>query len=258
MQVIIIEDENRTAQDLKQILSDLRSDIEVLTIIDSVEASIDYLSEKGCPDLIFSDIQLADGLSFEIFQEVKITCPIIFCTAFDEYAIQAFNTNGIDYILKPFDKKVVSRSLEKYKNLGTLFTKEKTPESTNLEQIKVLLNNLQSATKTSFLVNYKGKYLPIMTQEIAFFYIEYEIIFLYKFSGERYAINHTMDELEQMAGNTQFYRANRQFLVNFDAIQEVEPYFNRKLFTKLKVQTPEPIIISKLKVTEFLQWMGGR
>jgi two-component system, LytTR family, response regulator LytT len=124
MKAIIIEDEKRTAQDLQQILGDLMPDIEILSIIDSVEESIDYLTEKGCPDLIFSDIQLADGLSFEIFQEVKITCPIIFCTAFDEYAIQAFNTNGIDYLLKPFDKKVIGRSLEKYNNLRGMFEKK--------------------------------------------------------------------------------------------------------------------------------------
>ena len=125
MKAIIIEDEKRTAQDLQQILRDLMPDIEILSIIDSVEESIDYLADNGCPDLIFSDIQLADGLSFEIFQEVKITCPIIFCTAFDEYAIQAFNTNGIDYLLKPFDKKVIGRSLEKYKNLRGMFEKKK-------------------------------------------------------------------------------------------------------------------------------------
>ena len=257
MKAIIIEDEKRTAQDLQQILQDLMPDIEILTVIDSVEGSIDYLAEKGCPDLIFSDIQLADGLSFEIFQEVKITCPIIFCTAFDEYAIQAFNTNGIDYLLKPFDKKVIGRSLEKYKNLRGMFEKKSPSETTNFDQIKDFIDSLQPVQKTSFLVNYKGKYLPIPTHEIAFFYIEHEIAFLYKYSGERYAILHTMDELERMAGK-QFYRANRQFLVNFDSIQEVEPHFNRKLFTKLKVQTPEPIIVSKLKVTDFLTWMGGK
>ena len=150
MKAIIIEDEKRTAQDLQQILRDLMPDIEILSIIDSVEESIDYLTENGCPDLIFSDIQLADGLSFEIFQEVKITCPIIFCTAFDEYAIQAFNTNGIDYLLKPFDKKVIGRSLEKYKNLRGMFEKKAQSNLPISTKSKTLLTVFNPSKKPVF------------------------------------------------------------------------------------------------------------
>lgn len=254
MRVLIIEDEQKTAADLKATLMEMDPGIQVLDILDSVEGSIRYLKTEPSPDLIYMDIQLADGLSFEIFGEVQISCPVVFCTAFDEYAIEAFKVNGVDYILKPFDKEAVGRSLAKVKNLENFFQSK----SNQAEQLSQLLKTLKPASKGSFLVSFKDKMIPISTADVAFFNIEHELTFLYTFSNQRYNLPYTLDELSGQLDDTQFYRANRQYLVNYKAIREVEHYFSRKLLIKLSVSVKEPIIVSKAKAPDFLRWMDGR
>ena len=254
MKVLIIEDEQRTALDLQVILAELDPGIQVLAILDSVEGAIQYLNTQPAPDLIFMDIQLADGQSFEIFQEVDVTSPVIFCTAFDEYALQAFQVNGVDYILKPFDRESLNRALNKVKNLQNFF--QQSPA--NLDKLAELLQQVKPRYKSSFLVGHRDKLLPIATQDIAYFYIEHEITFLHTYDGKRYVVNHTLDELEKSLDPRQFYRANRQFLVNFRAVSEVEHYFARKLLLKLNANTKEPVVVSKAKATEFLTWMEQR
>ena len=254
MKVIIIEDEHITSEELAYYLKKVDTSIEIIETFESVEDSVDYIKNNGCPDLIFSDIQLADGLSFEIYEKVKITCPIIFCTAFEEYAIQAFNTNGIDYILKPFDQKAIERSLSKYKNLTQLF---KENEQNSLDnKIKSLLSQVKTTGKrNSILVNYKGKYFPVSVSDIAYFFTEHEVVWLNKMTGEKYAINYVLDDLESMLDNSMFYRANRQYIINRQAIKEFEPYFNRKLAVKLSQETPQLITISKVKSSDFVRWV---
>ncbi len=254
MKVLIIEDEQRTALNLQAILSDLDPGIEVLGIVDSVEGAIHYFQTHPSPELIFMDIQLADGQSFEIFQEVRIECPVVFCTAFDEYALQAFQVNGVDYILKPFDRESVGRALSKVKNLQNFFQQG----PAGLEKLAELINKMKPTYKTSFLVGHRDKLLPIAASDIAYFYIEHEITFLNTYEGRRYVVNHTLDELEKSLDPRQFYRANRQFLVNYKAVSEVEHYFARKLLLKLNAVTKEPIVVSKAKASEFLSWMEQR
>lgn len=254
MKVLIIEDEQRTALNLQAILMELDSGIQVQGIVDSVEGAIHYLNTHQGLDLIFMDIQLADGQSFEIFQEVDVTVPVIFCTAFDEYALQAFQVNGVDYILKPFDQESVSRALNKVKNLQNFF--QQSPA--NLEKLASLLQHMKPVYKSNFLVGHRDKLLPIAIQDVAYFYIEHEITFLHTYEGKRYVVNHTLDELEKSLDPRQFYRANRQFLVNFRAVSEVEHYFARKLLLKLNANTKEPVVVSKAKASEFLSWMEQR
>ena len=254
MKVLIIEDEQRTALDLKSVLLEVDPATQVLGIVDSVEGAIHYLSTQPAPELIFMDIQLADGQSFEIFGEVKILSPVIFCTAFDEYALQAFQVNGVDYILKPFDRESVSRALNKVKNLQNFF--QQSPAG--LEKLAEMLQQMKPAYKSGFLVGHREKLLPIAAQDVAYFYIEHEITFLHTFDGKRYVVNHTLDDLEKALDPRQFYRANRQFLVNFKAVSEVEHYFARKLLLKLNATTKEPIVVSKAKASEFLTWMEQR
>lgn len=254
MKVLIIEDEQRTALNLQAILSDLDPGIDVLGIVDSVEGAIHYFQTHPSPELIFMDIQLADGQSFEIFQEVRIECPVVFCTAFDEYALQAFQVNGVDYILKPFDRESVGRALAKVKNLQNFFQQG----PAGLEKLADLINKMKPTYKTSFLVGHRDKLLPIAASDIAYFYIEHEITFLNTYEGRRYVVNHTLDELEKSLDPRQFYRANRQFLVNYKAVSEVEHYFARKLLLKLNAVTKEPIVVSKAKASEFLSWMEQR
>lgn len=254
MKVLIIEDEPHTAIDLAQTLKKAEPAIEIENILDSVQRSVEYLSQYAMPELIYMDIQLADGLSFDIFKEVKISCPVIFCTAYDEYALNAFKLNGIDFILKPFDLKSVKQSLDKIRLLKEHFQKAEG----YAESVSTMANRFQPALKSSFLVNYKGKMIPIATADIAYFYIADELTFLFTFTGQKYIVNYSLEVLEGFVDSRQFYRANRQYLVNFDAIKEIEPYLNRKLVVKLNVACVQQILVGKLKVAEFRDWLSNR
>jgi DNA-binding LytR/AlgR family response regulator len=253
MQIVILEDEAKTAADLKETLIQVDRSIEIVKIIDSIEASVDYFQKNGMPDILFSDIQLADGLSFELFKTVNITCPVIFCTAFDEYAIEAFKTQGVDYILKPFDEESIRKSLDKVKQLEQHFTSQ----NSLLKNLgEVLLQ--QKSYKTSFLIAFQGKMIPVATSDIACFYIVDEMVYLHTFSNKKYMTDYSLDEIERMVDPKQYYRANRQFILQFKAIVEVELFFARKLVVKVEVNVPNSIVISKAKASEFLDWMENR
>ena len=254
MKRLLIEDESQTAADLAQTLQRVDPAIEVLKILDSVSSSVHYLSSNPMPELIYMDIQLADGLSFDIFQQVKITCPVVFCTAYDEYAINAFKLNGVDFILKPFDIHSIRKSVDKIALLKAHFQKE----SQYSELLSNLLIAIKPAMKSCFLVNHKGRMIPVATADIAYFYIADELVFIFTFSSQRYIIDHSLEELEKLVDPKQFYRANRQFLISFAAIKEIEPHFNRKLVVKLRVPCSEQILVGKLKVTEFRTWLADR
>lgn len=254
MNILIIEDESRTAVDLQETIKEVEPEAQILGIKDSIDASTAWLQSHASPDLIFMDIQLADGLSFEIFKEVQINCPVIFCTAYDEYAVEAFKVNGIDYILKPFDKESILKALEKVKGLQNFFQRG----ANDLDKLAGLLKTMKTAYRTSFLVSHRDKLLPIAVSDIAFFYIEHEVTFLNTFDGKRYVVNSTMEELERSLDPTVFYRANRQFLMNYANISEVEHFFARKLLIKTKVPTKEQVVVSKAKSTDFLNWMQAR
>ncbi len=204
--------------------------------------------------MAFFDIQLADGQSFEIFKEAEVRCPVIFCTAFDEYAVEAFQTNGVAYILKPFDEKPLTKAIEKVKSLAD-FYKHGNPALVNLAKA---VEKLQPTKKTGFLVSFQGKFLPISTQDIAFFTVMGDTTWLYNFKGESYNLPHTLEELEEMLDGRQFYRANRQYIVNFGAIRHVENDFARKLALKLAIRPPDPVTVSKAKASDFLAWMKER
>lgn len=254
MKMLIVEDEPRTAIDLANTVKEVEPAAEILKITDSIEGTVTFLREHPAPDLIFMDIELADGQSFEIFKQIEVRSPIIFCTAYDDYALQAFQTNSVDYILKPFDAKTVGRAIAKVKGLAD-FYRQGNP---NLAKLSRIMEQLQPMQKTSFLVSFQGKFLPVQVSEIAFFTILGEAVWLFTFKGEHYYISHSLEELEEMVGDKQFYRANRQYLVNFDAIRQVEHGFARKLAVKLAVKTPGPVIVSKAKANDFLRWMNER
>ena len=183
MRILIVEDERRTALDLQATVREVEPDAEFLPILDTVESAIEYFRSRPAADLAFFDIQLADGLSFDIFNEVDVSCPVVFCTAFDEYALQAFQVNSVDYILKPFDRDSVRRALEKVKKLENFFQKKEG----RFERLANLLNTLRpSHTKNVFLVSQRDKLIPVSVADIAYFYIEHEVTFLYTFDGRRF------------------------------------------------------------------------
>lgn len=253
MNIIIIEDEFRAAKSLQNLILDLRPESKIMGVYDSIETSVEALSKEIMPDLIFMDIQLSDGLSFEIFKAIDITCPIIFCTAFDQYMLDAFKSKGIDYILKPFSRDDISEALKKVDELRKFFRKNELPD------IESLLQKIsQPAGKTSFLVFKNQKYTTIPTESIAYFYIHNEITHLVTFDKEQFQLSQPLGQVAEQVSGKQFFRINRQYLVNFKAIKEMEHYFQRKILVKLVIETPEKLLINKDKTHSFFSWLEDR
>jgi two-component system response regulator LytT len=253
MNIIIIEDELKTAQSLEKIILSIKPEAKITGRYQSVERSVEALSEGGQPDLIFMDIQLADGLCFKIFKSVKITCPVVFCTAFDEYSLEAFKSNGVDYVLKPFSIEDIREALRKVDELKNFFQRKSAPDLSDL------LAKLGSpAGKTSFLVFKNQKYTTVQTDNIAFFYIRNDATSIMCFDRQEFALNQSLDQITGAVSAKQFFRVNRQYLVNFKAIKEVEHYFLRKLYVKLVIETPDKLLINKEKSGSFLSWMEER
>ncbi|MEN6618509.1 MAG: LytTR family DNA-binding domain-containing protein [Rikenellaceae bacterium] len=250
MKIIIIEDERLTAENLADIITTLEPDAQIVAILYSIKEAISYFKKHPAPDLIFSDIQLGDGLSFDIFKSLNIPSPVIFCTAYDEYALNAFKANGIEYVLKPFTSKTVADALHKYHSLLNTFTEN----TIHFDAILDILNNTGMKKSSSVLVNYRDKILPINIDDIALFYIEDEITQLLTFSEKKFSVSKNLEELEQLSGND-FFRANRQYLLNRKSIKDISHYFSRKLLVNLVVPFKYPIVVSKEKTPQFLSWL---
>jgi len=252
MNIVIIEDEGVVADELELNIKQLiEVPIEIVQLR-SVKQAIAYFKKEETPDLIISDIQLGDGLSFEIFVEVPVTAPVIFCTAYDEFALDAFKANGIDYILKPFTRQTLDGALQKYRQLKKVFSADQTPQYDALMQ---LLANREQQTAASVLVYHQDKIIPVKLQDIAMFYLENEVTHLLTFSGKTFYPNKNLDELERLSGNY-FFRANRQFLVCRKAIIDVSSFFSRKLSLNLNIPFSEKVIVSKGKAPQFLSWLA--
>jgi DNA-binding LytR/AlgR family response regulator len=252
MKVLIIEDEIKTARELKKQVEQVRDDITVLDLLPSVKAGIQWFTTNPSPDLVFSDIQLADGLSFDIFKTIPVQAPVIFCTAFDEYAIRAFEANGIDYLLKPVDEQRLQQAMDKYEKLKDVFSIEKKNYEKKLDN---LLTQFSGNYKTTLLIHFQEKIIPVKTAEVAFIHYSNGIAGIYTRDNQKYVIPSTLDELEAMLQPELFFRANRQFIINRQAIVNIEHYFSRRLVVRLTIPVPEHIIISKVRSVEFLQWV---
>lgn len=249
LNVLIIEDEAKAARELANMLKLIDNEINVSAILDSVEQSLQWFAANKQPGLILSDIQLADGLCFEIYNQVSIKSPIIFCTAFDEYLMNAFDTNAVSYLLKPVTREKLEKALDKFQTMKQAFEKA---ENNN---ITGLLQQLKYQYKTALLVHHKEKIIPVPVKNIAYFYLDKAYISIITISNQKYHLSSTLDDIEKSLDPGLFYRANRQFLINKAAIVNAERFFARKLVAKLIVDTPEIIIVSKAKASEFLQWM---
>jgi DNA-binding LytR/AlgR family response regulator len=253
MNIVIIEDEIKTAKSLENMILSLRPDARITGQYQSIESSVEALKANAQPDLIFMDIQLADGLSFEIFKAVKITCPVVFCTAFDEYSLEAFKRNGVDYVVKPFSKDDIKNSFAKVDELKNFFQQQVVPDLGDL-----LAKLGTSPAKTSFLVFKNQKYATVQINDIAFFYIRNDSTSIMCFDQQEFSLTQSLDQVAASVSSQQFFRVNRQYLVNFKAIKEVEHYFLRKLYVKLSIETPEKLLINKEKSHSFLRWMEER
>jgi len=251
MRILVIEDELHTAKDLIRTLNGIDDEIEVVKHTLSVKESMDYLIKSPSLDLIFSDIKLGDGNSFQIFDAIDVHVPVIFCTAFDEFALEAFRSNGIDYILKPFSSEAVERALEKYHR----FTHSENAVS-NLQSIVDLMMNRKVHKIKTILVHRGDKIIPVKVDDIVLFYVEDKYSFAHARDGKRYLLSHTLEELNQMFPS-EFYRVNRQYIVRRNAIKEVVHQQNRKLKVILEAVKDRDILVGKLKKTSFLEWLEG-
>ena len=244
--VIIVEDEAGVAANLQYMLTDVAPDMPVLAVLSGVEQTAAWLAANKRPDLAFFDIQLEDGLSFEIFKKAVVDFPVIFTTAYDQYALDAFKTNGIDYLLKPVNEDDLRRSLQKYEQL------------TRPVDAGVIERILQSVSKPlTFLVHFKDKLIPVPAADIAFFYIDNGLVHGCTHTQQVYPIEHTLDELEALLHPQEFFRANRQFIIQRSALKDAVLYFNGRLSLNMKPASSEAVLVSKARVPVFKNWMKG-
>lgn len=243
--VAIVEDETAAAVNLRSMLHSIEPTTEVIAILESVEEAIEFFSSKVEADIIFMDIHLADGDSFRIFRSVDIDIPIIFTTAYDQYAIEAFKVNSIDYLLKPFKEEDLRRALNKLRRL----TANEQNEMSKIDDVAS-----ESMVKT-MLIRYKDRIIPINVEDVAFFYTFSERVTLTTLSGECYHVDKTLETLIQQLPPEQFFRANRQFIVSRRAVKDIAVWFGSRLTLNLSVELPERIVIPKARVAEFKQWL---
>ena len=253
MKVVIVEDEIAASENLIYLLNSIDSTIEILSVIDSVDTAVNYFSIKNDVELIFMDIHLADGISFDIFKKVTINIPVIFTTAYDQYAMQAFKVNSIDYLLKPINEEELGEAIAKFKKIGRV-------EKPINDQMEGVLQLLQAKTRTykkTYLVQRRDELIPIKIDDLAYFHIETGIVKGVTFENQTFIIDKKLEDIENEIDPTIFYRANRQFVVNRNAISNIKYYFNGKLIVNTNPRFEERIIISKAKATEFKNWVNA-
>ncbi len=245
LRAVIIEDETAAAVNLQAILREVAPDVETIATLESVAESVEYLRAAPRIDLLFMDIHLADGDSFRIFDTVEVTVPVIFTTAYDRYALDAFKVNSIDYLLKPLNSADVSRAIEKFRRLT----------GSERRDYGSRVRAMVSGREETFLVHVRDKIIPLHRDKIAFCYTANEKVTAYGFDGETYPLDRTLEALQALLPEADFFRANRQFIVARRAVKEIVVWFGSRLSLSLEVPTPERIVISKARVPEFKAWM---
>lgn len=253
MRVLIVEDEKAAARNLAALLAQVAPKIEIIETLDSVFESVEWFESNSQPDVVFMDIHLADGSAFDIFQRVSISCPIIFTTAYDEYAIKAFKVNSIDYLLKPISEQELQAALDKLAQLRS--------QSQPSEGLENMLQQMihPGSYATHLLVPRSGdKLIPLAITSVEYFYIESGSVRAVTVDATRYTVPYTLDELCDMVDPSRFCRVNRQFLITRDSIADIDLWFGSRLSLNLKLAPGERIVISKTRVSEFKAWFAGR
>ncbi len=249
MNAVIIEDEEFAAKRLSQLITDLAPEINIVAKLTSVENGIQWFSENKMPELIFLDIQLNDGYGFDIIDQLEYHSPIIFTTAYNEYAIRGFKYNGLDYLLKPIVKADLQTALEKFrKNV----TSNQQVSETNFEDLKQLF---KKEYKHRFMVKVGNQYRWFKVEDIAFFKSMEGLIYLFTSEGKSYPIEYSIDQLENILNPIQFFRINRKFMVSVKAVEEIHTYFNSRLLLKLLPKEEEQVIVSRERTSNFKRWL---
>jgi DNA-binding LytR/AlgR family response regulator len=252
MNILIIEDEKHAADRLTRLLKAHFPDANYYADVDSVKSALRWFKENPEPDLIFLDIQLADGLSFDIFNTVQVLSPVIFCTAYDQYAIKAFELNSLDYLLKPIDPMDLEKSVKKYQQLNS--DKEEKP-ALDFSSLQALLENQNQKYKKRFVVKLGDKIVAIETSDIAFFYSENKGTYAQNHQGKSYLIDFSLDQLVDLVDLKKFYRINRKYLASYESLGDIRSYSNSRLKVMLKNNSDNDILMSREKVTDFKNWL---
>ncbi|MDR0686539.1 MAG: LytTR family DNA-binding domain-containing protein [Dysgonamonadaceae bacterium] len=252
MRAVIIEDEAVAAQALQAIIREIDANIEIVAVLQTIEESVEFFGISPCIDLAFMDIHLADGSAFLIFEKIAVPCPVVFTTAYDDYALKAFEVNSIDYILKPIERQGLKRAIDKYRN----FTFQ---PAENGDLLKKLLENVRQSTttyyKSTFLIPVRDKLIPLAVADIACIYIDGRTVKALTFKEETVSLDQTLDDLMLQLKPSLFFRANRQNIVARRAVKDISIWFGGKLSVNLSVATPERIIVSKARAGEIKEWM---
>ncbi|MFC0263229.1 LytR/AlgR family response regulator transcription factor [Fontibacter flavus] len=259
MKVLIVEDEKHNAGKLKRKLQLVGRDIEVLDVTETIEETVNWLKNHQEPDLIFLDIELSDGQSFEIFKRIRVDCPIIFTTAYDEYALKAFELNSIDYLLKPIKEEELSKALAKLENLKKSLGGKLQSHGAFFEK---LLEDLKSSIavhqpkRDRFLSKMGQRLVSVDLKDIAYFFSRNKISHIRTKDGKDYVLDYTMDDIQQMLESTRFFRLNRQVIASIESIDKTNFYFNNKLKISLIPVFEEEVLVSRERAAEYKKWMG--
>lgn len=253
IKAVIVEDESLIARELQNKIAMAAADVQVVEVLPSLKTAKRWFMQNAEPDLLFMDIQLSDGVSFELFEHFDLSCPVIFTTAYDEYAIRAFKVNGVDYLLKPVDNDELKKAIDKCRKL---FESNSKPAASVQELMQALQNPqpVSSLYKEKFIVSVRNNWIPISTKDIACFVRE-NLNYLFTFNGDKYILDYTtLEEVEELLDPKVFYRANRQSIVHIDAIQSVKPHENQKLTLTLKSPLKMEQDVSREKAPGFKKW----
>ncbi|MEA4917558.1 LytTR family DNA-binding domain-containing protein [Proteiniphilum sp.] len=249
MNAVIVEDEFAAAQNLERLLKSIDENIDIIAVLQNVDESIEWFSTNKLPDIIFMDIHLADGDSFSIFKSIEIRCPIIFITAYDQYALKAFEVNSIDYLLKPVSKKSLEKALTKLKDFS--------PNNNNSDVIAQIMKSIHQAGRTHkkcFLIPFKDKLIPVSSDDIAYVYSQNKKAVITCFNKRDYMMDTSLDDFLKQLDPDLFFRANRQFIISHQAVTDLSMWFDGKLAVNLSVATPERIIVSRTRSADFKKW----
>lgn len=253
MNVLIIEDEEPAAGRLKKLLHEIEPDITILDVIVSVKSAIEWLEKNALPDLVLLDIHLADGQSFEIFKKINVAAPVIFITAFDEFAIQAFKVNSIDYLLKPIKKEDLETALQKFHKLHS----EKKNSANDFSKLLATLKDPKPDYKKRFVIRYGDHIKAIEIKDVAYFFTEEKINFLKTNDDKTFPVDYNLDKLETMLDQAIFFRINRQFIIGIHAIEQMFAFSKSRVKVKLIPPTNEDTIVSTERASAFKEWLGG-
>ena len=250
--VLIIEDEKPAAEWLQQLILKLGYDIKIATVIDSVRGAVEWFRQNSAPDLVFMDIQLADRLSFQIFEQVKVPCPVIFTTAYEEYAVKAFKVNSVDYLLKPIALDELEAAFQKFLNQAK---KEETVQPVTLDLLNKVREMLRKQYKTRFVIKVGEHLKSIPVEDIQFFYSLDKATFLCTSDFKTYIVDYSLDRISEMIDEHRFFRINRKYILSNQSIADIVFYSNSHLKIKLKKPDEESIIVSRDKVPAFKEWL---